>query len=508
MARLFVTDINLNKNELQNARIQNLSTAPSAPVTGQVYYNTTDNILYFWNGTEFIPTSGSLEVIQDAINSTIVAGVGLDKTYDDGGNTYTLDIDSTVATLTGTQTLTNKTLTSPVISTIVNTGTVTIPSSTDTLVGRATTDTLTNKSISLANNTVTSTLAQLNTAVTDADIASLAGSETLTNKTLTSPVLGGTTTTASGNLVVKPATNILEVQGDGSAVVGQLQLNCHVNSHGQKIASQPHSQNATNTLKLPGGTAIGNADAVLVSDTGIQTLTNKTLTSPVVTGLDATTTDKGLASFATADFTVASGAVTIKNVNLGTQTTGDYVANIQGTANEVTVSPTSGEGTSVTIGLPDDVTITNSLTVGGNLTVNGTVTSVNTETTTLNDNIIVLNNNETGAPSQNAGLEVERGTSANVSILWNESSDQWTASNNGTDYHAITRKFSSTIGNGSLTQIPVTHNLDTRTVTVEVYDSATYNTVECDVVRTSTTVVTLGFTVAPAAGAYTVVIVG
>jgi hypothetical protein len=434
MARIFVTDINLNKNELQNARIQNLSTAPSAPVTGQVYYNTTDNILYFWNGTEFIPTSGSLEVIQDAINSTIVAGTGLDKTYDDAGNTYTLDIDSTVATLTGTQ--------------------------------------------------------------------------TLTNKTLTSPVLGGTTTTASGNLVVRPATNILEVQGDGAAVVGQLQLNCHVNSHGQKIASQPHSQNATNTLKLPGGTAIGNADAVLVSDTGIQTLTNKTLTSPVVTGLDATTTEKGLASFATADFTVASGAVTIKNVNLGTQTTGDYVANIQGTANEVTVSPTSGEGTSVTIGLPDDVTITNSLTVGGNLTVNGTVTSVNTETTTLNDNIIVLNNNETGAPSQNAGIEVERGTSANVSILWNESTDQWTASNNGTDYHAITRKFSSTIGNGTLTQIPVTHNLDTRTVTVEVYDSATYNTVECDVVRTSTTVVTLGFTVAPAAGAYTVVIIG
>ena len=53
----------------------------------------------------------------------------------------------------------------------------------------ASTQTLTNKSISLGSNTVTSTLAQLNTAVSDADVASLAGTETLTNKTLTNPLL-------------------------------------------------------------------------------------------------------------------------------------------------------------------------------------------------------------------------------------------------------------------------------------------------------------------------------
>jgi hypothetical protein len=86
------------------------------------------------------------------------------------------------------ETLTNKTLTTPVISSISNTGTLTLPTSTDTLVGRATTDTLTNKSISLGSNTITSTLAELNTAVSDADLASLAGSETLTNKTLASAV--------------------------------------------------------------------------------------------------------------------------------------------------------------------------------------------------------------------------------------------------------------------------------------------------------------------------------
>jgi hypothetical protein len=234
-------------------------------------------------------------------------------------------------------------------------------------------------------------------------------------------------------------------------------------------------------------------------------VTDNTIT---ISGEDATTTNKGIASFETADFTVTSGAVSIKNVNLGTQTTGDYVANITGTANEVTVSPTSGEGTTVTIGLPDDVTITNNLNVGGNLNVTGTINSVNTTQVNIVDNKINLNTDFTGTPTADAGIRVERGEGADVEILWNESDDRWTLTNNGTNYHAITRKFSGTIGNGVLTQIPVTHNLGARDVSVQVYDSNTYETVECDVVRTSTSVVTLGFTVAPAAGAYTVVIVG
>jgi hypothetical protein len=131
-------------------------------------------------------------------------------------------------------------------------------------------------------------------------LATLAASETLTNKTLTSPVLGGTTISASGNIVVKPATNILEVQGDGTSVVGQLQLNCHVNSHGQKIASQPHSEAATNTLLLPGGTTIGNANAVLVSDTGIQTLSNKTAGVATATSTAASLGYLGIPQSATA----------------------------------------------------------------------------------------------------------------------------------------------------------------------------------------------------------------
>jgi hypothetical protein len=56
------------------------------------------------------------------------------------------------------------------------------------------TETLTNKSVSLGSNTLTGTVAQFNSALTDGDFATLAGAETLTNKTLTNPVISGTLT--------------------------------------------------------------------------------------------------------------------------------------------------------------------------------------------------------------------------------------------------------------------------------------------------------------------------
>lgn len=87
------------------------------------------------------------------------------------------------------------------------------------------------------------------------------------------------------------------------------------------------------------------------------------------------------------------------------------------------------------ISTDDSITVSGSMVIAGNLTVNGTTVTLNTETTVIEDNIILLNSGVTTSPTLNAGIEVERGTSANVSIIWDESTDRWTFTNDGTTYH-------------------------------------------------------------------------
>lgn len=71
-------------------------------------------------------------------------------------------------------------------------------------------------------------------------------------------------------------------------------------------------------------------------------------------------------------------------------------------------------------------TFSNNIIVTGDLTVNGTTTSVNSNTVNIGDNIIVLNADETGVPSQGGGFEVERGSSENVRFIWDEGNDRFT----------------------------------------------------------------------------------
>jgi|694.fasta_scaffold00090_147 hypothetical protein len=86
----------------------------------------------------------------------------------------------------------------------------------------------------------------------------------------------------------------------------------------------------------------------------------------------------------------------------------------------------------------DNAEVSGNFSVIGNLSVGGTVTTINSETISLADNIIDLNSNFTsGTPSENSGIRVVRGDESNVQVRWNESQDKWQFTNDGSVFFDI-----------------------------------------------------------------------
>lgn len=426
MARKFLVSVDLNKNELLNARIQNLGSAPSSPVSGQIYFDTQDNVLYFYNGTSWVPASGATDVIQEVIGSSVIGGTGLTATYDNVSGETTIDLDDT-----------------SVASGSYGSSTE-IPTFTVDAQGRL-------------------TAAGSTTISTDLEISSDSGSDTIS-------LLSETLTVSGGEGI------------DTSISAGTITIS---------------GENASDTNK---GIASFNSTDFSVSDGHVSLAKDPVITLSGDVAGSATMTNLG-------DVTITT-TVQPNSVALGADTTGNYVATISGTANEITVSGSGSESAAVTIGLPDDVEITGNLTVNGNLDVAGSINSVNTTEVNILDNKVVLNSNVTDSPSADAGLKVERGTFTDVEVLWNETTDQWQLTNDGTNYHEITRKYKQTLST-SATSYTITHNLNTQDVVVQIYEVASpYQQVFTDVEHTSANVVTIKFASAPTAGEYRVVVIG
>jgi hypothetical protein len=476
MARKFLVSVDLNKNELLNARIQNLGAAPSSPVTGQIYYDTSDQRMYYYNGLSapdgpWMPMSGSTEVIQDIIGSTIVGGTGITATYGDPAGTETISITNTGVTAGsyGSQTAI-PTFTVNAQGQLTAAGTVTV-ATTLSIAGETGTDT-----VNLLTDTLTVTGdSAIDTAVTNNTITVTAKDATSSQKGVAS--FDATDFTVTGAAVTLNAERVQDIVGG--------------------MVTAPNTESGISV-------SYDDTNGKLDFDTNDFSIT---LTGDV-TG-SGTVTNLGNVSFA--------ATIQPNSVELGTDTTGAYISTVAGTANEVTVSGSGGETAAITIGLPDDVTITNNLTVGGNLNVTGTINSVNTTQVNIVDNKINLNTDFTGTPTVDAGIRVERGTSADVEILWRESAESsqsattWGLTNDGTNYHSIARKWSSDITTTVVSPytFTATHNLGTRDVIVQVFaNSSPYGQVEVDVDHTSTSAVTLTFATAPTAGAYRVVITG
>lgn len=110
----------------------------------------------------------------------------------------------------------------------------------------------------------------------------------------------------------------------------------------------------------------------------------------------------------------------------------------------------------------------------GNLTVTGTTTTVNAEEVTIDDNIIVLNNNvTTGTPTEDGGVQVRRGASVSAALIWDETNDLWKAGLAGSEL-ALTRFYPLTFTSADLVAnvLTVNHNLGRRVVGYEMADNS------------------------------------
>jgi hypothetical protein len=423
--------------------------------------------MYYYNGLSspdgpWMPMSGSTELFQDIIGSSVIGGTGLTATYVDATGLTTIDLDNTTVVAASYGSATK------------------IPTFTVDAQGRLT---------AAGEADVATTLTINGDASTTTGISLLTESLQVSGGEGIDVIVSDNTITISGEDASSTNKGVASFDAtDFTVTTGAVTLNAE---RVQDIVGGMVSTNTESGISVSYDDTNGKLDF----DVNDPTIT----LSGEVTG-SATMTDLGNVTITT--------TISANSVELGTDTTGNYVATITGTDNEITVSGSGSESAAVTIGLPDDVSITNNLNVGGNLNVTGTINAVNTTQINIEDNKVNLNSNATGTPVVDAGIRVERGDSADVELLWKENVDQWQLTNDGTNYHAISRKFVQTLST-SATSYTVTHNLGTADVLVQVSETASpYAKVETDVELTSTSAVTIKFATAPSAGEYKVVVIG
>lgn len=242
------------------------------------------------------------------------------------------------------------------------------------------------------------------------------------------------------------------------------------NNYLSLLGQQITAGNVNLGSQVTGTLPLANGGTGATTDSGARTALG------VAIGSDVLAYDANLQSFVTA-FTLptADGSAdqVLKtdgagNIGFSTVSVTDVdvsVANLQTRLGEISTATTMGTGANA------DFTFASDVVVAGDLTVNGTTTTVNSETVEIADNILTLNSNVTGTPTENAGIEIERGTSTNVTVRWNETSDRWEFTNDGSTYNNIPLASEYTANTGTVTSVGTTGSVNGITLTGTVTTS-------------------------------------
>jgi len=370
MAKKFLVSIDLNQNELQNVRIQNLATAPSSPVEGQMYYDSSvgDQSIYFWNGSSWIDVGGDLRsvVAGNAISVSGTRDITVNALYDDSsiGKNGSNQLYVKAGGITNSM-LVNSSLTVTASTGLIGGGSVSLGGSTSIALDYAGTNNFIDSATDLEGAAIASTDTIIYHDATDNNVKKGLVSDLPFTNTL------GTVTS-----VAVSGANGITVSGSPITSSGTISLG---------LSNLANSVLANSSVTIGAGAGLINGGTVSLGG--------------------AITLDVGAGT----GITVGVNDISLKNAG---SLSGNTVTKWDAVNGQLVNSSISDDGTTVTI--------------GANLTVSGTVTYVNSNTVEIGDNIILLNSDETGIPSQDAGFEVERGTASNVSFLWDETNDRWT----------------------------------------------------------------------------------